>query len=91
MKKKLLGIVAASAFAIAAIGAPMAADQGGVPNADSCHGAFVSWAADVFGNTKDAAAGLGFDSVKEYQAFLKDLEDTGGGQILCALIRYDVI
>jgi hypothetical protein len=42
MKKRALAIVAATVFAISAVGAPVAADEGGVPNGESCHGMYLS-------------------------------------------------
>lgn len=42
MSKRVLGIVMTAAFAIAAVGTPALADQGGDPNENACWGQAVS-------------------------------------------------
>jgi hypothetical protein len=75
MKKRALGIVAASAFAIAAIGAPVAADQGGVPNDDACHGQIVAAYVSAGGSLQDAADFFGFETVGDLHKFVKAVCD----------------
>jgi hypothetical protein len=54
MKKKALGIVVASAFAVAAIGAPVAAE----PNANACVGQYTVDAAQEYGGLHYGQLGL---------------------------------
>jgi len=65
MKKRALAIVAATAFAISAVGAPVAADAGGQPNANACHGQINAFLNSVDVHPSD------FPNAGEWNKFLK--------------------
>ena len=71
MKKRALAIVAATAFAISAVGAPVAADAGGVPNDNACHGQTNAFLNSLGITPADARDILGLDNAGDWNKFVK--------------------